>query len=108
MNPAWDALATQLAQDAGAKLTPVLLQIIEEARRQPMKLNPNQLLTSAEAIEELGISLDKLHELLNGGHILKCKGFKDVRIKRSEIELYGTREGEARDAALAKEAKRKR
>lgn len=58
---------------------------------KPAAPNPNELLTVKEACVELGINRETIRKLVLSGAIMRAPDIREIRIKRSELTRYGTR-----------------
>lgn len=86
MKTALDALVEQIAdtvaEQASAKIIARLDRLSE----------PDPVLSIAKAAKEVGMSETMLRQIVQAGHIPTAPGFTDLRIKRSELRKYGTKQ----------------
>lgn len=74
-----DAFAKKLAPLVAAELA------------QVPGTNPNELMTVSQIARELHLGLSKVRMLINSGTLLRAPDIEEMRVKRSEVEAYGTR-----------------
>lgn len=86
MNP-FEQFADQLAAEVVARVTPALLEKLDE---RALAARPDPLLTVPKSAKYLGISNREMYALVNGGHILKAPGLLETKIRRSVLDAYGT------------------
>jgi len=79
-------LAKAIAADAVQQFIPMLLNSMKEhfAAEQP-----DPILNLTQAAKHLGISKDKLSQLVAGGWIKRLPGFIDPRFRQSTLDAYG-------------------
>ena len=83
-----EQLIDSLVEQILAKLGPRLLAWLEEHRTAKQ---PDPLLTAKEAGERLGLSDNKVRELIACGHLIKAPGLIEVRIRQSVVDAFGTK-----------------
>lgn len=77
--PFIDALADALAPRVAAKMGETTN-------------NPNQLMTVPQIAKELRLSHAAVRNLINAGTLHRAPDIREMRVKRSEVNAFGTKE----------------
>lgn len=85
----YEAMVEDLAEDLAKRgAEKIVAQVAAQAKLKA----ENPLMSVRECAEHLGLSESKTRDLVNAGLIKKAPGLKEIRVRKSELDKYGTSE----------------